>query len=465
MTEKDLLVENKNSLKGVDLFLGMVCILFFLDTAIPVASMGPVAIFWALIISLILYIPSSLIIAEQGSTYPDEGGMYVWVKMAYGKKWGARMAWIYWVNNAIWISSLSTFIIGVFCSFFIPSASFASRIVLTLIYIWCLIFICLRPVRESKLLTNVAAIFKLALLGGLVICALYYLSQNEWVPANDFSTMFNPDLEQALTFFPALIYNYIGFEVICSMGKNMKNPAKDFPKASIGVAFLVSCLYMTTAAVMLVIIPLTDLDLINGIMDSFTLVLGTGTIGRAALFVIACMFLYTLITQAATWIVGAARMASTAARDHELPAVFAIMHPKHDTPLGTLLISGCIGTILTIFYGLTASNSEDLYWTLFSFTSMIAFLPYIINYQAFLKMRRIDTQTIRPYRFPGHPFFATFFCRLGQIIFSACIVLFVWVPGYPFDWRAALPLVSGVAISLLAGEYLIKRGVKPTRVD
>ena len=44
MTEKGLLVENINCLRGIDLFLGMVCILFFLDTAIPVASMGPVAI-------------------------------------------------------------------------------------------------------------------------------------------------------------------------------------------------------------------------------------------------------------------------------------------------------------------------------------------------------------------------------------------------------------------------------------
>lgn len=75
-------------LKGLDVFLGMICLLFFLDTCSPMAAMGVTAITWAIILMLIFYIPSGLITAELGAAYPDDGGMYSWVKRAYGKRWG-----------------------------------------------------------------------------------------------------------------------------------------------------------------------------------------------------------------------------------------------------------------------------------------------------------------------------------------------------------------------------------------
>lgn len=458
--------ENKNSLKFLDIFLGMVCILFFLDTAVPVASMGPTAIFWTLVIAVVFYIPSSLVVAELGSTYPEEGGMCAWVKRAYGKRWGARMVWLYWINNAIWISSLSTFIIGVFTSIFLPDASFRTQIMLTLVFVWFLIYVCLRPINEYKWMQNAAAAIKLVMVTGLIISAIIFLTRSGGIPANDFTTMFHPDFAQAMTYFPALVYNFIGFEVICAMGNRMKNPGKDVPRATISSAFIASSLYMTTTAVLLVIIPIKDLNLVTGILDAYTRVMGNGVIARGILFIIGCLFLYTLVTQAVSWIVGASRMAAKAAKDHELPAFFAVMHPKHDTPLGTLVISGCIGTILTATYGLLATSNEDLYWTLFSFTSMICLLPYVIDFQAFLKLRKSDTVTIRPYRFPGNYFAAVAFIRFAQSILLSSIFLFVWVPGLPFDWDGTWPLLAGVGLTLITGEYLTGRSIdRHTRTE
>lgn len=119
-------------LRQKDIFLGMICAMFFLDTVGPVASMGASSITWSVIISLIFLFPSGLIMAEMGSSYPADGGMYAWVKKAYGPKWGARMSWLYWINNAIWTPSTCIFTISVFCQVFLGEVPFLYQLLMSI---------------------------------------------------------------------------------------------------------------------------------------------------------------------------------------------------------------------------------------------------------------------------------------------------------------------------------------------
>jgi amino acid transporter len=450
------------ALKSLDIFLGLICILFFMDTAIPVASMGSVAIFWTVVIALLFYLPSSLVVAEMGSTYPADGGMYAWVKRASGEKWGARMVWFYWVNNAIWTSSLSTFIIGVFTELFMPGLGYVPQRLLTVAFIWLLIFVCLRPMRQFKWIQNISALLKVTLVVGLVIAALAFLVQNGGRSSNPFNDMFRPNMEQALTYLPALIYNFIGFEVICSMGGSMVNPARDVPRAAIGTALIVSVLYILTSASLLITTPLEEINLVTGIMDAFSAVIGDGILGQMILFLLGVFFLYTLIAQSVSWIVGASYMAAAAAKDGELPRAFGRMHRKHGTPLGTLLITGCIATTLITVFSFNSTSTETLYWMLFSLTAMICLLPYLINFQAYLKLRRIDPDTPRPYRFPGSFPLAAFFVRLSQFFILFSILLFIWVPGSAFD-PANIPLIVGFVFFIVLGEVLITWSMRAGR--
>src|SRR5881275_2630685 len=48
-------------------------------------------------------VPSSLILAELGAAYTDEGGPYIWVRMAFGHLVGAVNNFFYWVTNPVWM--------------------------------------------------------------------------------------------------------------------------------------------------------------------------------------------------------------------------------------------------------------------------------------------------------------------------------------------------------------------------
>ena len=87
--------------------LATVCIILVGDAVAPTASIGNSQYVWWIIMILGFFIPYGLISAELGTQYPSEGGIYTWVKKAFGEKWAGRVAWFYWVNYPLWIASLA----------------------------------------------------------------------------------------------------------------------------------------------------------------------------------------------------------------------------------------------------------------------------------------------------------------------------------------------------------------------
>ena len=63
---------------------------------------------WVLF-SFIFFVPAALICAELAATYPTDGGLYEWVKEAYGKKTGFMVSWLNWSAKIFWYSSFLTF--------------------------------------------------------------------------------------------------------------------------------------------------------------------------------------------------------------------------------------------------------------------------------------------------------------------------------------------------------------------
>ena len=102
-----------------------------------------------------------------------------------------------------------------------------------------------------------------------------------------------------------------------------------------------------------------------------------------------------------------------------------------------------------------AGSAEDLFWTLFAFSSMVFLLPYLALFPAFLKLRKIDASAERPYNVPGCTVVATFFAVVCELFIVQAIVFFVYVPGQPIDWSFAGPVLIGVALTIIVGEVLM----------
>lgn len=82
------------------------------DTVAASAAMGVQGLGFWIILGLLFFIPYGFVTAELGSAWPDEGGIYVWVKTAFGPGWGTVTSWMYWVNVALWAPSVFVLFIG-----------------------------------------------------------------------------------------------------------------------------------------------------------------------------------------------------------------------------------------------------------------------------------------------------------------------------------------------------------------
>ena len=98
----------KNQFRLADVILSVICVVFVCEAAAPAAAIGNQQFFWWIFLIITFLLPYGMVVAELGTTYDSEGGIYDWVRDALGDKWGARISWYYWITFPLWIASLAT---------------------------------------------------------------------------------------------------------------------------------------------------------------------------------------------------------------------------------------------------------------------------------------------------------------------------------------------------------------------
>src|SRR5438874_11694068 len=92
-----------------DLFLFYIVTGFSLRWIATAAAAGPSALVMWLIAALGLFVPLVFTVLELSSRYPEEGGIYVWSKRAFGPFAGFITGWTYWGTNLPYFPGLLYF--------------------------------------------------------------------------------------------------------------------------------------------------------------------------------------------------------------------------------------------------------------------------------------------------------------------------------------------------------------------
>lgn len=458
-SEKEKPTGFKKVLRSLDMTLFTVCAILVMDTLAPSAAIGSSSISWWLITLVLFFIPYGLITAELGTTYPEQGGLYIWVKKAFGEKWAARTTWLYWINVALWMPSVYILFAGMFAQLFFPEMGLWWQILIGIVMTWITVWIGSITLETSKWIPNIGAIIKALIMVVIGVGALIYAGKNGVANDLSFQSML-PEWGAGLAFLPVIVYNFMGFELMSGASEEMKNPGKDIPRAIITSGALIAVFYLLGTVGILMALPLDELGLISGIIDTLRVLLGETGIGGALVVVLGVAALYSFLANMVTWTMGANRTADEAAKEGELPAVFGREHPVYKTPVGAFLITGIVSTAVMVIYGFMAGSAEDLFWTLFAFSSMVFLLPYLVMFPAFLKLRKTDPDAHRPYKVPGGKLFTTILAVVCEIFILQAVVFFVYVPGEPMDWAYAAPVLIGVVLTVIIGEILIARSKK-----
>jgi amino acid transporter len=437
-----------------DMTLFTVSAILLLDTLAASASIGVSSITWWVLLGFLYMIPYGMISAELGTTFPEQGGIYAWIRDTFGKRWSTRLSWLYWLNNVLWISSVLVLFSGIFAQMFFPDMSLAMKLGIAISLTWIVVFITILSLRIGKWIPNIGALIKLVAFLALIAGGIAYATGDGVALANEFTLYdFVPEWGSSLQYISTIIYGMLGFELMSSAAEEMKNPRRDIPRAVFWSALIVFLMYVLGTFAILAAVPVGEIDLVEGLVDTFRILFGDSQLGHAAALALGTCVLFTFFSNSVTWSIGCNRSAAEAAIDHELPSFLGISHKKYGTPLGAAVALGVCMTVVLLGFGAMAGSNEELFWKLFAASAVIYMLPYIGACLAFYRARTKYPDRPRPYKAPGGNGVALLMTTICSTILGLSIILFMYVPGEGVDWLIVIVSVASIAIGEVAIRY------------
>ena len=322
--------------KGLSFFTiisTVICVVFVCEAAAPAAAIGNQQFFWWIFLIITFLIPYGLAVAELGTAYESDGGIIDWIRDGLGDKWAARAAYYYWVNYPFWIASLATlfpYIMTMISGYTIDfEANIWVTLAIELAFTWIVTFMAFSPVSDSEWVLNGGAIIKVAVAVIVGCVGIWFAATNGF--ASDMSpATFLPDLSggNALGYLSIIIFNFMGFEVICTMTGDMKDPKHEIPRAVILGGIAIAVIYLFASFGIGAAIPADQIDPDFGMVVALETMVGNGFLFK----LVAVLFLITMFANMASWSFGVNSVAAYAAQTGNMPKVFGKMNPKTGMP-------------------------------------------------------------------------------------------------------------------------------------
>lgn len=393
--------------------LATVCIILVIESVAPTASIGNSQYLWWILMLIGFFVPYALITAELGTQYPSEGGMYTWVKKAFGKKWASRVAWFYWVNFPLWIASLADLATVLLAGMFGFEITLINALIIELAYIALVTILGNLRISQSAWISNIGAIVKFIALAGVGILGIYIFakeghSANPIEFARDLIPMLGEDGIDwtGLSFVSWIIFNMLGFEVVGTFLDDMDNPKKQIPQAIALGGILIAIFYLLPSFAIGVAIPIADIPTDAGLLESYEVLLemiglSAGAI-NSILFIVSAIFLYTLIANIASWQFGVYQVTAHAAKDGLFPKSWKKLN-KDGAAYMVSIWTSVVAAVLSVLGILLANVFPDweagsnLFWAFIDVSMVCLLLGYIPLFATFMKLHKKGPQDKKGY--------------------------------------------------------------------
>ncbi|WP_371105930.1 MULTISPECIES: APC family permease [Streptomyces] len=431
----------QRSLKRFDITAMAVAAVISFDTVGQIATGGGEAATWTAVIALFFLVPYALLFAETGAAFPQEGGPYVWVKLALGRSAAAVTTLFYWVTNPIWLGGSLVFLAATTWDGFVfhLGSGTVADYAFKLLFVWVAILTAVVSLRRGKWITTAGAAVKVLSLALFTLTAVLYGAQHGFQGLAD--TRFTPTTAGFLGLVPVLLFAYVGFEAPNAAGEEMHDPQRDVPAAlgrSVAVAV---CCYLLPVLALLAVVPAGKVTGIGGFMEGARLVFSVyGGASGPLLTLTAVMFVFALLTQGSAWMIVSDRMQAMAAADGGFfTRSLGAFHPGLGTPVRTNLLSGAVATVFMLAAMQLADGDAGAVFTVVLTVAVTTLLlSYLVVIPALVVLRLRRPDVVRPYRVP-----------FGNRGFMTCAALvYAWI--LLGSWSALFP---GVLERLFGIDY------------
>jgi amino acid transporter len=365
-----------------DLLLFYIATTFSLRWTATAAAAGPSALVIWVIAAAGLFVPLVFTVLELSRRFPEEGGLYVWSKQAFGPFAAFLTGWSYWTANLPYYPSLLYFAAG--NALFMGGASWqalssSSTYFLIVSTIGLALAVALHVVGlgVGKWLSNVGAIASWIPAGLLIALGAWSWAQFGSATRIDAAALVPSAGLKDMVFWSTIAFAFGGVESASTMGEEIRDARRTVPRAILAAAAIITLLYMAGTFSILLAIPRTEVSGLQGIMQAIESM--SRRVGMSWMVpLVAGMVTVSALGGVGAWFASTARLPFVAGLDRFLPPVFGALHPRWSTPYVALLVQAAISWLFVVL-GQAGTNVRGAYDVLVGMSIVTYFVPVPVH--------------------------------------------------------------------------------------
>lgn len=434
-----------------------------------VAEYGWASIAYYILGAIFFLVPLALVAAELATAWPRAGGLYAWVREAFGERSGFLAIWFEWVENVVWFPTVLSFVAAAIAYVVDPSlANHKLYLVIVMLSVfWGLtlanFFGLKRVLRLNNQALIVGTLFPAAV---LIAMGIYWLAAGKTnaIPFHAHKLLPSLGSVNNLVFFVGVVLGYAGIEMAGFHAKESRNPQRDFPRAlALATGLIVGVSVFTTLAIAFVV-PQAKLSLVSGVLQTFDFFFKTVGIGTWATKVMAALTGLGTLALISTWLLGPSKGLYAAERTGDLPPELHYVNKRH-IPVSILIFQGILGTGFALLF-LFVPSINTSYWMLSALTTQILVMMYIMIFAAAIRLRYTQPDAPRAYKIPGGKLGIWIVAGMGLAGSTFALVMGFIPPTGIAHWRTPIYVAAMLAAILVCSvpPFIIEKVKKPSWV-
>lgn len=366
------------------------------------ATYGFSLLFYYTICALLFFIPSALVSAELTTGWPQTGGIYVWVREAFGKPAAFVVIFIQWIYNICWYPTILSFLAGALAYVINPRLASNTWYMLAVVFItyWLITVVTLRGMHLSSMLSTMTAVVGVLIpMAFIIVLGIIWLSQGRPINMEITLKAFLPDLKlKNMVLLTAVLYSLVGMEMSAVHVQDVKNPRRDYPWALCYSTIIILLSLVLSSLAVAIVVPAKQLNLVTGLLDAFRLFFSAFHLDWL-MPVVAILIIIGAVGGVGAWMIGPTRGLLIAAQDGCIPRFMQKVNAKN-MPVAILIVQGVIFSgICSVLIIMPTVHSAFL--ILSNLTAQLALSCYLFVFAAAIRLRYKRPEVERAYKIPG----------------------------------------------------------------
>lgn len=368
------------------------------------AETGWEQLFYMALGAVIFLLPTSLVSAELATGWPSAGGVYNWIRLAFGDRIAFVAAWMLWVQMFFGMVMIGSFIAAMFAFVFNPAMANNNIYiaVATIVIYWIATLMNLKGVKFGSAISTVGfllgVIIPFILILGFGI-SYFFSGDPDYLPAFSWSAAF-PDLSNIsnLSYFVGVIFLYAGMEVSSVHAGEVDNPQRNYPIAILIAALLILVLNIFGAFAIEITEPRNEINLAAGIMQTFTIFFHDQHVDWL-IPVVALMAAAGAFGQLSTWVLGPSTAMLQVAKNGFMPRWW---HKTNDAgvPVRFVFVQATMISLVALIYVVVPAVNAGFFMVLILTTVLYAVM-YLLLFASGIRLKYAYPDVKRTYTVPG----------------------------------------------------------------